>query len=38
MTEREFFQPVSDQSPFRQGDVIKRDIAAPVEGQPPSAE
>ncbi len=38
MTERDFFQPVSDQSPFRQGDVIKREIAAPAEGLPSTAE
>lgn len=38
MTEHAFFQPVSDQSPFRQGDVIRRDIAPSAEGQPATAE
>lgn len=38
MTEHEFFQPVSDQSPFRQGDVIKRNLSQSAEGQPTTAE
>jgi hypothetical protein len=38
MTEHAFFQPVSDQSPFRQGDVIRRDITPRGEGQPATAE
>jgi hypothetical protein len=37
MIERSFFQPVSDQSPFRQGDVIRRDTA-PENDQSAKAE